>query len=400
MIFSAILHILSLVSLFYAFLAIFAAPFPSLQVMLTVVCTCAACGVSAEKTDVRRMAISLLIALLPLALIRQTGQILYVLPPVGYTIYLLLSERVNAAPWAFRTHALIAMAPEALFFMMASEGGHAPFAMGFALTAFLSSVAFLRLSRLGRGTDLRYRSLDLLSTLAVPGAAMAVIFAILLFSGQLAKVFPWLLSPFAGIIYLLVSLANKFPVFAPSEPIETTEAATEFEDAMEVDYATSPDSGSMFPDVPPVIWRIIWFLLACAVFYVVVKTLVKLLKRNPRIVEVHAEQGSVSEFVPDPVSDALRESNRKKVRKIYTKYIHLLEPFGFRLHIHDTSQDVYECTMDYTGDDSDRILREIYVKARYRLDQPVTDADVKEAKRQYALLKDQLKRKKEKYALR
>ena len=71
-------------------------------------------------------------------------------------------------------------------------------------------------------------------------------------------------------------------------------------------------------------------------------------------------------------------SNRSKVRRIYRSYLKFLRRKGQRLRHDQTSLDILREARgpaDPAGE-----LRRIYVRARYDLDEPVTDLDVEDAR--------------------
>lgn len=75
-----------------------------------------------------------------------------------------------------------------------------------------------------------------------------------------------------------------------------------------------------------------------------------------------------------------RRSNRSKVRKLYRSYLKLVRRKGQRLETDQTTADILENHPENTNTEAAARLRQIYLKARYDTEHPVTDRDVEQAK--------------------
>ena len=81
-------------------------------------------------------------------------------------------------------------------------------------------------------------------------------------------------------------------------------------------------------------------------------------------------------------------SNRRRVRRIYAKYLKLLQNRGYIRRSRDTSKDVLDATPDLAEPAAAEELRRVYLRARYSSGS-ISARDVQEARRCLRLLRGQ-----------
>ena len=134
------------------------------------------------------------------------------------------------------------------------------------------------------------------------------------------------------------------------------------------------------PQAPPAEEEFPWWfailvlaVLCCAVFF-----LLRTLKKPGG----HAASGEELETVDGPGEGrrGSNRSNRSKVRKLYRSYLKLVRRKGQKLEKDQTTADILEKHPENTNAEAAARLRQVYLKARYDTEAPVTDRDVELAK--------------------
>lgn len=134
------------------------------------------------------------------------------------------------------------------------------------------------------------------------------------------------------------------------------------------------------PQMPPEEGGFPWWfavlvlgMLCCAIFF---------LMRNLR--RGSGGAGSVGELeeveAPSTGNREPRRSNRSKVRKVYRSYLKLVRRKGQKLEPDQTTADILENHPENTDTEAAARLRQVYLKARYDTENPVTDREVEQAK--------------------
>ena len=134
------------------------------------------------------------------------------------------------------------------------------------------------------------------------------------------------------------------------------------------------------PPPPPTEEQFPWWLailvlaLLCLVFFLLLRTLGK------------GRRSAVSSEEPETVSIAERKkrenrrSNRGKVRKLYRDYLKLVRRKGQRLETWHPTADIFKKRPQNMNTEAADRLRQVYLKARYDTENPVTDAEAEQAK--------------------
>ena len=86
-----------------------------------------------------------------------------------------------------------------------------------------------------------------------------------------------------------------------------------------------------------------------------------------------------------------RGSNRRRIRRIYERYLKLLRSRNFFRQPQDSSQDIIEKTRRISAEEPAQALRRLYILARYDPDAAITNAQVREARKYLQMLKEEPK---------
>ena len=245
----------------------------------------------------------------------------------------------------------------------------------------LTGVFLLRQLRMG--PDSRPR--DRLANHVQMAVVLAVILGLALMAVALEEsmrdVISWLLYTFmAAVGFIPVVIQEIIFWFLKEEGGAYLEAVTpETTETAETVLPTYPTDVGV-PQTPPAEAGFPWWLavLVLAALCAVMIFLMGSLRKG------RAGAGSAGELeMADGSEGARREprrSNRSKVRRLYRNYLKLVRRKGQRLEPDQTTADILENHPENTDAEAAARLRQVYLKARYDTENPVTDREVEQAK--------------------
>lgn len=377
-------RIVSEVFLYFAAAVLFPVDLP-VWVVLAVTALCALGGAAADRLRDRGARRCLAALIPPLALLAglSSQNLIFCALPAGYTVLLILSGRlfVNHTDYAkcFRVSAVAALL---LCVFASTRGGRGWLSACYLALYFLFGVFFLHRLRLGYGVSRKNLARDFALIAAVPAVALAI--GGMLYGGLTPLA--WVLGMIArgaALLLRVVSDAMGMLMRGFGEPSQTqpTEATTlpstwPTEGGQE---QPSPSEWSDFP-IPDMVWSIVLYAAIAAAAVLAVYWIAKHLRKpvDPRARRTWVEENGTVTQIPE--SPQQIQSNRRKIRGIYGRYLALLRSRGYRRLSQDTSLDVLESTRGLSSDEACEELRKLYILARYRTGEKVTSVHVQRAK--------------------
>ena len=339
----------------------------------------------------------LFVLLPPLALLltKDTTQLLLLLPAVIYPVAVLISARFTISYLDYRNHFL--WSSGVLILLIFTSQLHKPTVLPalFGTISLVLSVFTLRQLRTGTRTGWKQRSLELLSLSALPAGLWFLVTLISKWreaGGWLAeRVFyplAWLFQKIIAFFDNLMS-AHREEALEILEETGTTETATLSTEVFQPGSLPTQSEAHIDEKVPALLIPLGIALLILATVWLIRRL------RNTRSEEVLDEQAAYSTERDSGnaggLSAAERRSNRRKIRRIYEKYLKLLQQRSFRRLPQDSSEEILEKTRGLYAEEPAQALRQLYILARYHPDAPVTDAQVREAKRLLRQLRERQK---------
>ncbi len=329
----------------------------------------------------------LFVLLPPLALLltKSTTQLLLLLPAVIYPTAVLISARFTVSYLDYRNHFLWSSGVLILLIFTSQLHKPTPLPALFGTLSLVLSVFTLRQLRTGTRTGWKQRSLELLSLSALPAGVWLLLS--LLSRGKEAggwlaeRVFyplAWLFQQIIAFFDKLLS-SHREEAQAILEETGTTETCTLASEVYQ--------PGGLPQEAQPKIEeKLPYVLIPIGVAVVILLTvwLVRRLRENRAedVLDEQTDRSTERDFGDArPPSEAERRGNRRRIRRIYEKYLKLLQQRSFRRQPQDSSEDILEKTRGLYAEEPAQALRELYILARYHPDAPITDAQVREARR-------------------
>lgn len=332
-------------------------------------------------------------ALLPLLVLPAVGQHLAVLLPLGYAQMLICTDRLFTSYWSYSRHMRFSLFAVAFGVVIAGIQGDRGIAPATCFLGYLFfGACFLRQLRLGQGVSLKGKLSDFAAVAAVPGL-VALIGGLLVggvpyYYGIVMAIFSFFGYLFQALIGFLVMIT---PTEMPSNPTVPTESTLP-QVSLPAEYVpTEPIEQKPNIAVASDFWLYLLIaavLIALAILAIV--WLVRLLHRPAGVQRGNRWVDDSSKFTEIEDSAQQVDANRRKIRKIYGKYLTLMRSKGFRRQRQDTSRDILESTRGVSEDALCAQLRSLYIRARYAAGEKVTAQDVQNAKQLYRKIKDSL----------
>ncbi|MBQ7669139.1 MAG: hypothetical protein IJS45_00280 [Clostridia bacterium] len=250
-------------------------------------------------------------------------------------------------------------------------------------------VLVLRRKRMGTGATLKLRVLNLAElslAFAIPVLASVLIYLLISHSGAVLEVvalpFGYL---FRGIAYISEQFFN---LFKPPEEVEIpettdTEAVTGEATVVPETGETAARDDTVYNGIESAAQIIVIILALAALAFILYRIYKMIRKRRGKDADgVTFEEGEISAVRDRRVRRKRKkpapQTNREKIRKIYTDYLYYLKNHGVEITRHSTSEDVLAATEDSSPDGAER-MRELYIRARYNDAEEISDAEVEEA---------------------
>lgn len=351
-------------------------------------------SLAARKNPVLRF---LFVLLPPLALLltKSTTQLLLLLPAVIYPAAVLISARFTVSYLDYRNHFLWSSGVLILLIFTSQLHKPTPLPALFGTMSLVLSVFTLRQLRFGAQTGWKQKGLELLSLSALPAGSWLLIS--LIFGWREAG--GWLVErvfyPLAWLFQQIIAFFDN--LLAPHreeaqailEETGTTETATYVTEAYQPGGLPAESEAHIDEKIPYVLIPLGVALLILATVW-----LVRRLRENRAedVLEERTDRTTERDYGEVSVpSEAERRGNRRKIRRIYEKYLKLLQHRRFRREPQDSSEDILEKTRGLFAEEPAKALRELYILARYHPDAPITDAQVRQAKRLLRQLREEPK---------
>ena len=329
----------------------------------------------------------LFVLLPPLALLltKSTTQLLLLLPAVIYPTAALISARFTVSYLDYRNHFLWSSGVLILLILTSQLHKPTPLPALFGTMSLVLSVFTLRQLRFGAQTDWKQKSLELLSLSALPAGAWLLLSLI----SRWREAGGWLAErvfyPLAWLFQQIIAFFDNLLSSHSEEAQELLEETGTTEPYTFVSETYRP--GGLPQEAQPKIEeKLPYVLIPLGVALLILLTvwLVRRLRENRAedVLDEQTDQHTERDFGEARApSEAERRGNRRRIRRIYEKYLKLLQNRSFRRQPQDSSEDILEKTRGLYAEEPAQALRELYILARYHPDAPITDAQVREAKR-------------------
>lgn len=329
----------------------------------------------------------LFVLLPPLALLltKSTTQLLLLLPAVIYPAAVLISARFTVSYLDYRNHFLWSSGVLILLIFTSQLHKPTPLPALFGTMSLVLSVFTLRQLRFGAQTGWKQKGLELLSLSALPVGSWLLISLI---SGW-REAGGWLVE---RVFYPLAWLYQRIIAFiddllaphkeAAQELLEETgteETATLATELFQPGGLPAESEAHIDEKVPYVL-----IPLGIALLILFTVWLIRRLRENRAedVLDEQTDRFTERDFgSARPPSEAERRGNRRKIRRIYEKYLKLLQHRRFYREPQDSSEDILEKTRGIFAEEPAKALRELYILARYDPEALITDAQVREARR-------------------
>ena len=339
----------------------------------------------------------LFVLLPPLALLltKSTTQLLLLLPAVIYPAAVLISARFTVSYLEYRNHFLWSSGVLILLIFTSQLHKPTPLPALFGTMSLVLSVFTLRQLRFGAQTGWKQKGLELLSLSALPVGSWLLISLI---SGW-REAGGWLVE---RVFYPLAWLYQRIIAFiddllaphkeAAQELLEETgteETATLATELFQPGGLPAESEAHIDEKVPYVL-----IPLGIALLILFTVWLIRRLRENRAedVLDEQTDRFTERDFGSARLpSEAERRGNRRKIRRIYEKYLKLLQHRRFYHEPQDSSEDILEKTRGIFAEEPAKALRELYILARYDPEALITDAQVREAKRLLKRLREEQK---------
>ena len=339
----------------------------------------------------------LFVLLPPLALLltKSTTQLLLLLPAVIYPAAVLISARFTVSYLDYRNHFLWSSGVLILLIFTSQLHKPTPLPALFGTMSLVLSVFTLRQLRFGAQTGWKQKGLELLS-LSAPPAGVWLLLSLI--SGW-REAGGWLVE---RVFYPLAWLYQRIIAFIDDLLAPHKEAAQELLEETGTEE-TAPLATELFqPGGLPaeseahIDEKVPYVLIPLGIALLILFTvwLIRRLRENRAedVLDEQTDRFTERDFgSARPPSEAERRGNRRKIRRIYEKYLKLLQHRRFYREPQDSSEDILEKTRGIFAEEPAKALRELYILARYDPEALITDAQVREAKRLLKRLREEQK---------
>lgn len=374
----------SVISAWFAFVCIFPLNLPMAQVLPSIFLCSLGCGL-AQQTEKRGFLRYLWVILPPLTLLLAGNALrIFLIPPILWAEIMICTDFLYGDRWRSITAFKFSLPVVALFLIIASglRPQRAVLSMTCGLCYFVFGNLSLRQMRMGRDYRLSGLARDLPAVLSLPALAAAAAGLLYAASALLKVIAIGLLEVIGWSMNFLISLFAEPVRLAmnyrpdPTRRIETTAAET---------LATEPPSTEPWSDTGyVVVQRVLVVFLALAAALLLYRLLRSLRTKmsnsetKPTESMWEEETEDISEELPQGKSQ--RSLHRREIRRIYARYLRLIQERGFPRRKADTSREVLDSSEDYALHEESRALRDIYIRARYGSEDAVGAEDVKKAR--------------------
>lgn len=346
--------------------------------------------------------LAVLIPLLGLLFADQPVELLSLIPPVIYTLIVILRGDFALEYLSFRDFFRKSMIAWVIFFVLlflacTVENITQTWRRSLAFEETLEMGVFyavcgvilqrqLRLGNDGSSEDRKRNSIQSAAVLGGTGAVVLSFWAFQQFLAEHAKGFMNALGelllyictlPLTLIVWILAPLIEEMTGFyeETQPPSESTEETLEHIVTVAAGETTEPvanavDGGTGYP----------WWLVVLILSLLLILLLVGLKLYRKKAADNALPQSFAKADRPERRSAENGSSNRAKVRRYYREHLKLEQRRGMRLGTNQTSADILEKISDSTDEKAAAALRQVYLKARYDDTGSVTNEDVQRAK--------------------
>lgn len=343
---------------------------------------CSLAGAAGEKTVLR--CLCALVPLAALALPASVAERVCLALPAAYSLLLIFTNRVFADSWIYARHVKFSLIFELLLMIIGcSIRQERTYLFLLCGNVYLiCGVYYLHQLRLGSGGSLGGRLRDLAWVCAVPAAAGTV--TALIFGGvkPISKLVMAIVTGFGMAMEPVVDFLTRIDWVPDVDPVKVTfppatTSATEFVETLPEN--TGAEAIREMTISPAVVRAMILAAVLAAIgllLYAIYR-----FRRRPLTGRGEARWVEAAETVAEEEVLPTRRagSNRKKVRKLYSTYLHLMQSRGLFRRSGDTTREIWESAKPYSDPEASGRLRQIYIRARYHTAAPVTDDDVRDA---------------------
>lgn len=393
-----VLRILGDVCLYFAVVGSFPLFFTHDFALLYPALLCAAGAGVAEILDRKCPApvkyLAVLLPLASLALADELMEYLILAPALVYTGAVILRGTFGMDYYGFRDIYLNALKLLGLLGIVVFALGYFEGMFGSSWDAYdisswllygliyaLAGVFLMRQLRLGADCRVRDRVANNVQLIVVLALILGLSALVAVTEEYLEGMLAWILNTAISIVAIVLMIIHELIRWflkdkgaAYFEALEEAKPST----SETVEYTFPAYTGP--PPPPPTEEQFPWWLailvlaLLCVVFFFLLRSLGKSGRTEVR--EEETENGVFAETR----KRERRNNNRGKVRKLYRDYLKLVRRKGQRLEIYHTTADILENHPQNTDMKAADELRQVYLKARYDPEHPVTDREVGEAK--------------------
>lgn len=381
----------SVLLFYYILLMIFPVVLPLSNMLLTVLflsLCCAAAGIWQDNP--LHFAFALLPPLVLLFPYGKNGWI-YAAVPIVLTELMIVTPLIRTTVWRYANFCKVLIPLIWVASLIGAERkGKAVIILVLGLLDFVSAVFTMRQLRMGSNARLKDRAADAAAILSIPLFAGAV--ALILRAGlQVIGIFVTVITSVVGwIMRTVVQIFTEIPFNPKNLAVRETTKATEATVEEILETAAQDASAEN--------WRNLHIPVGFYFFLGVLAVVVLLLyfgRSYLRYADRSSDEEDGEWLEADDLEAAVMEtpkqiaSNRRQIRKIYSRFLRLSEDKGYYVRRTDTSQDVLDGVSGQFDDTAAGELRRIYILARYHSGRRITSQDVAEAKRLYQKLKEQ-----------
>ena len=353
------------------------------------------CLVSRKNTRLRFLFIPL--PLLSLLLVQQVGQLLLLAPAVIYPLILLIAARFSAAYWDYRNHVLWSGCLTLLLLFLAQTHEPRPLPVLFGVGSLILGFFTLRQIRFGAVTGAKQRFMELGSLCAVPAASAFAVFLLADTKSAAAWLAERVLYPFGLLMQKIVGFLNSLiGMKEMAEQTKPEQAASDAESALDMVEEAVPPMELPEPIDQAldrkVVFVIILIAAAAAVCFIVwLYRRMRATRTEDELLERTDEETEAFDMPARAARASEHRSNRRKIRRIYERYLKLLRQRSFYRRPQDSSEDIVEKTRDILAQEPAQALRSLYIPARYDPNAVITDAQVRRARQLLQLLREEPK---------
>lgn len=344
-----------------------------------------ACGL-AGQLQTRPAARYACAVLPPLALLSASGirETVLLAIPIIYSMLLIVTPKLFPEHDSYSRHMKISLPLTAIFLLSFEAVEGSTIAMLICTVVyFLTGVFYTRQLRLGDSTDLRDKLRDFAAVGIVPAAAGAIMGLLLLGRTLIRMLLGILFAPVGGVLGFLAWSASFIPLATTEPPEASTLPPTELAEDMMATPIVMPSTTlwkqPRFEDFArtPMIIAGILAVIGIVVYLFFCFSRSESARSGGRVISTASKPITVT---TEAKAARREDSNRRKIRAVYVKYLLLLLSRGFYRSRYHTSRDVLDATREQTKPDAAEELRSIYIRARYHTELPVSAEDIRRAK--------------------